>query len=184
MTHVVMFDLIALALVLILGIKGIINGFIKEVFGLLGIIGGIFFASRYASEAGELIHAHLFAFGNKASLYLFGFIAVLILFWISALLLGYLLSHIINLSGLGIIDKLLGFAVGSMKIFLVFSALSVALNNIEFVKSRIEPYVQQSMMFPLFLETGKAIVKLDTHTMLESIQAKENNTSSEGKPND
>ncbi|MCD8477442.1 MAG: CvpA family protein [Sulfurospirillum sp.] len=43
MTHISMFDIISLALVLILGIKGIINGFVKEVFGLLGIIGGVFF---------------------------------------------------------------------------------------------------------------------------------------------
>ncbi|AFL67944.1 CvpA family protein [Sulfurospirillum barnesii] len=173
MTPVSMFDIISLALILILGIKGILNGFVKEVFGLFGIVGGIYFASRYAAEAGELIHAHLFAFSNKASLYLFGFIAVLILFWVSALFLGYLVSHIINLSGLGAIDKLAGFAVGSIKIFLVFSVLAVALNNIEFIKSRIEPYVTQSMMFPLFLEAGQTIVKLDANTMLESIQAKE-----------
>ncbi|MBN1838489.1 MAG: CvpA family protein [Campylobacterales bacterium] len=173
MTNISMFDLISLALVLILGIKGIINGFVKEVFGLLGIIGGVFFASRYAAEAGELINANLFSFANQASLYLFGFIAVLILFWVSSLFLGYLVSHIISLSGLGSIDKLAGFVVGSMKIFLVFSVLAVALNNIEFVKSRLEPYVANSMMFPLFLETGHAIVKLDPNTMLESIQAKE-----------
>ena len=34
MANVSMFDIISLALVLILGIKGIINGFVKEVFGL------------------------------------------------------------------------------------------------------------------------------------------------------
>lgn len=71
MANVSMFDIISLALVLILGIKGIINGFVKEVFGLLGIIGGIYFASRYAPVAGKMISDHIFAFGNQASLYLF-----------------------------------------------------------------------------------------------------------------
>ena len=168
-----MFDVISLALVLILGIKGIINGFVKEVFGLFGIIGGIYFASRYAPEAGKMINDHLFSFSNQASLYLFGFIAILILFWISCIFIGYLLAQALSISGLSMIDKLAGFVVGSMKIFLVFSVLSVALSNIEFIKSRIEPYVAKSMMFPLFVETGNYIVKLDTTNMLENLQPKE-----------
>lgn len=173
MANVSMFDIISLALVLILGIKGIINGFVKEVFGLLGIIGGIYFASRYAPIAGQMINDHLFAFGNQASLYLFGFIAVLIVVWITCIFLGYLIAQALSLSGLSMIDKLAGFAIGSMKIFLVFSVLAVTLSNIEFIKSRMEPYVAKSMMFPLFLEMGKYIVKLDTNTMFESLQPKE-----------
>lgn len=171
-----MFDVISLALVLILGIKGVINGFVKEVFGLLGIIGGIFFASRYAPEAGKMINDHLFAFGNQASLYLFGFVAVLIVFWITCIFLGYLIAQALSLSGLGMIDKLAGFIVGSMKIFLVFSVFAVTLSNIEFIRSRIEPYVAKSMMFPLFLDTGRYIVKLDTTNMLESLQPNKEKT--------
>ena len=169
MANIVLFDLITLALVLILGIKGIINGFVKEFFGLLGIIGGIYFASRYAAVAGDLIHKHIYAFGNQASLYLFGFIAVLIVFWIACIFIGYLLAQALSLSGLSIIDKLAGFIMGSAKIFLVFSVLAVTLTNIEFIKSRIEPYVANSMMFPLFLETGRYIVKLDTKDVLDSL---------------
>jgi len=173
MANVSMFDIISLALVLILGIKGIINGFVKEVFGLLGIIGGIYFASRYASEAGKMISSHFFAFSNQASLYLFGFIAVLIVVWITCIFLGYLIAQALSLSGLSMIDKLAGFVVGSMKIFLVFAVLAVTLSNIAFIKSKIEPYVVNSMMFPLFLETGNYIVKLDANAMFESLQPKE-----------
>ena len=174
MANFSLFDIISLSLVLILGIKGIINGFVKEVFGLLGIIGGIYFASRYAHIAGKMINDHLFAFGNQASLYLFGFIAVLIVVWITCIFLGYLIAQALSLSGLSAIDKLAGFAIGSMKIFLVFSVLAVTLSNIAFIKSRIEPYVANSTMFPLFLETGNYIVKLDADTMFESLQPKEN----------
>ena len=173
MANVSMFDIISLALVLILGIKGIINGFVKEVFGLLGIIGGIYFASRDAPVAGKMISDHIFAFGNQASLYLFGFIAVLIVVWVTCIFLGYLIAQALSLSGLSMIDKLAGFVIGSMKIFLVFSVFAVTLSNIEFIKSRMEPYVAKSMMFPLFLEMGKYIVKLDTNTMFESLQPKE-----------
>ena len=67
------------------------------------------------------------------------------------------------------LDRLAGFAIGCAKIFLVFSVLAITLNSIEFIKTKIEPYVGNSTMFPLFLETGRAIVKLDTKEMLNSI---------------
>jgi len=169
MEQLSLFDIISVALILILGIKGIVNGFVKEVFGLVGIIGGIYFASRYAPEAGALIDSHVFKFGNQAALYLFGFIAVLVLFWICSLFLGYLISQALSLSGLGIIDKLTGFLVGSLKIFFVFSIFAVTMNNIEFIKTKLEPYTQKSMMFPIFLEAGKYIVKLDTKQMFENV---------------
>ena len=49
------FDLVVVALVLVLGIKGLLNGFIKEIFGIIGLIGGVIVASRYADEVGEFI---------------------------------------------------------------------------------------------------------------------------------
>lgn len=164
-----MFDVISIALILILGIKGIINGFVKEVFGLIGIIGGIYLASRYAPEAGSLIHEQVFKFGNQASMYLFGFIAVLILFWVGSIFVGYLLAQALRLSGLSTLDKLAGFAIGSLKIFFVFSIFTVTLNHIEFIKNRLEPYTQKSIMFPIFTEMGHYIVKLDTKQMLEDV---------------
>ena len=41
MDLVTWFDIIIIALVLMLGIKGILNGLIKEAFGLIGLIGGL-----------------------------------------------------------------------------------------------------------------------------------------------
>ena len=81
---------------------------------------------------------------------------------------GYIIAQVLRISGLSAIDKLAGFAVGSMKIFFVFSIFTVTLNNIEFIKERIEPYTQKSIMFPIFSEAGHYIVKLDTKQMLES----------------
>ena len=166
-----LFDIVSLALILILGIKGIINGFVKEVFGLLGIIGGIYFASRYAQEAGQLISDHVFKFGNQASLYLFGFIAILIFVWIACIFLGYIIAQVLSLSGLGTIDKMAGFAIGSLKIFLVFAVLTVTLTNIEFIKTKLEPYMAKRIMFPIFMQAGNYIVKLDTKNMLDNLSA-------------
>jgi membrane protein required for colicin V production len=42
MENISLLDLISIALIILLGIKGVFRGFIKEVFGLVGIIGGIY----------------------------------------------------------------------------------------------------------------------------------------------
>ena len=178
MENVSLFDIISLALILILGIKGIINGFIKEAFGLIGIVGGIFLASRYAQVAGEMIHNNFYNFGNMASLYLIGFISVLIIFWLLCIFLGFILARLLKMSGLGALDKLAGFFVGSLKIFLVFSILAIALSNIAFIKSRTDKYMSKSFMYPIFIEVGRYIVKLDTsHIIEKTIQTKDNNSS-------
>ncbi len=178
MENISLFDIISLALILILGIKGIINGFIKEAFGLIGIVGGIFLASRYAQDAGEIVQNNFYNFENKASLYLIGFISVLILFWLLCIFLGFIIAHLLKMSGLGALDKLAGFFVGSLKIFLVFSILAIALSNIAFIKSRTDKYMNKSFMYPIFIEVGRYIVKLDTsHIIKKTIQSKDINSS-------
>jgi membrane protein required for colicin V production len=172
MENISIFDIISVSLILILGIKGVINGFIKEVLGLIGIVGGIFVASRFAKEAGVLIDKNIFSLDNSATLYLAGFISVLLIFWIVSLFLGHLLESLVKMSGLGMIDKLAGFAVGSMKIFLVFSILAVTLSNIEFIKTKADEYLASSFMYPIFIETGTFIVKLDTDKMVNDIKIK------------
>jgi membrane protein required for colicin V production len=161
MENIVWFDLITLSLILILGLKGVINGFIKEVFGLVGIVGGIYIASRFAEDAGVFIDANIYAFENKASLFLIGFIGILLAFWLLSLIFGQIIGKLLSMSGLSGLDKIMGFFIGSAKIFLVFSIFLVTLSNIEFVQSKIESYMSDSFMYPVFMEVGQKILELD-----------------------
>lgn len=166
MQDLIWFDIITLALIILLGIKGVINGFIKETFGLVGIVGGVYIASRYAQDAGAWIDSTLYAFENKASLFLVGFIGLLICFWLASLLIGQIVAKLINLSGLSGIDKLAGFLIGSAKIFLVFSLFLVAISNIAFVQAKIEAYLEKSFMYPIFMEVGQKIVTLNPNEII------------------
>lgn len=170
MENISIFDIVSLSLIFILGIKGVINGFIKEVFGLVGIVGGIFVASRFAEQMGQLIDENLYQLESSATLYLVGFIAVLIVFWILSLFVGHLLESLIKMSGLGAVDKLAGFVVGSAKIFLVFSILAVTLSNIEFIKTKADEYMSKSFMYPIFIETGAYIVKMDSKKITSDLK--------------
>jgi len=170
MENISIFDIVSLSFIFILGFKGVINGFIKEVFGLIGIVGGIFVASRFAEQMGQLINTNLYKLDSSATLYLVGFIAVLIIFWIFSLFLGHMLESLIKMSGLGAIDKLAGFFIGSAKIFLVFSILAVTLSNITFIKEKADAYMNKSFMYPIFIETGTYIVKIDSVKITNDIK--------------
>ena len=163
MDFITIFDLGVAALVLILGIKGVINGLIKEVLGLVGLIGGIVVASRFAKEAGELVSEKVYKLDGDSVLFFMGFLVLLIGFWLACLAIGAFLSKMVGLSGLGFLDKIGGFIIGSAKIFLAFSVLFAIISNMQTINSKIEPYFQGSKLYPILLSSGKWIMNLDVN---------------------
>ena len=176
MENVSLLDIISIALILFLGIKGLFRGFMKETFGLIGIIGGIYVASRYAQPLGEYLDVTFLHLQNKASLYLIGFIAALIAFWLVAIMIGSMLGKLVASSGLGIIDRILGFAVGGAKVFLIFSIIIYVLTNIPVLKSSVEKMFEGSMMYPIFTKVGAQIVKLDPSQLTDTSNSIINDT--------
>ena len=168
MDLVTWFDIIIIALVLMLGVKGIINGLIKETFGLIGLIGGLVVASRFSDVAEGFISKNIYKFENASLLQFVAFIGLWLVFWLICLLVGKFLSKIVSVSGLGFLDRLGGFVMGSGKIFLTFSAViavmaGTSLNNI------IEPYAKNSNVYPLLLQTGRWITNVDIKNIKNEI---------------
>ena len=155
------FDVTIAAIVLILGIKGFMNGFIKEVFGLMGLVGGVYFASRLSDTAATFIDTNFIHLENPALLKLIGFLAILILIWSAATILGSLFSKLTNQSGLGFLNRLFGFIAGGGKYFLIFALIVTALSNVKLVKDNLEKYVSDSVLYPFLLEAGSYLIHLD-----------------------
>lgn len=166
------FDIVVGAIVLLLGLKGIINGFFKEMFGLIGIIGGIFIASRYGEAIGQQISDLLFHFENSAAINFTGFLATLAVFWIVMIALGSLFKKLGSASGLGMVDRIFGFIVGSGKFFLIAAVIVYAMNNINAIKTKLEPMMQNSILFPVMSEVGGYIMHLDPTEVSEEITQK------------
>lgn len=163
MESFVWFDLILAALVLVLGIKGLMNGFIKEVFGIIGLIGGVIVASRYATEVGELVSKNVYAVQETFWFHL-GFLVTLIAFWLLCLGLGYVFSKMLSMSGFSFVDRLLGFIVGSAKIFLVFAIFVFIISNIKIINEKLEPYTKNSFFYPILLQSGEFIMNQSVKT--------------------
>ena len=154
------FDIIIVAITFLLGLKGLFRGFIKEVFGLIGIVGGIFVASRAAKEIGDLI-APVLALENESSIKLLGFIVGLVGFWIIIYIIGMILSKMSSMSGLGLIDRIFGFIFGAGKVFLIVSIIVYALSQVTVFKEKMEANFAKTATYPLLLNVGAYIIKLD-----------------------
>ena len=159
------FDVTIAAIILILGIKGFMQGFIKEAFGLVGLVAGVYFAARLAPDAASFIDTNFFHLENQSLLKLVGFLAILILIWLGAAILGSIFSKLTNQSGLGFLNRLFGFIAGGGKYFLIFALIVTALSNVTLVKDNLEKYVKNSVLYPYLKESGSYLINLDTSAM-------------------
>jgi membrane protein required for colicin V production len=162
------FDLVIVAITFILGLKGLFRGFIKEVFGIIGIIGAIFVASRISNEVGELI-APILAIQSEATIKLIGFVIALVGFWLIVYTCGTIISKIFAASGLGVIDRLFGFLFGASKIFLIFSVIAYSLYQVQSFKKIIDEKFKTSFVMPHLISVGSYIIKLDTTAFTNSV---------------
>ncbi|WP_139452243.1 CvpA family protein [Campylobacter armoricus] len=169
------FDVFVIGLTLVLGLKGLVSGLFKEIFGLIGIVGGVLFASRYAKEISEIINNNFYQIQNENLAIFAGFLVLLIIIWIVCMVLGNVLSKMFSMSGLGFIDRIGGFLFGSAKIFLVFAILVACVNNIDFLNSSLKKYAENSFTLEILRKTGEYIMNTDfTQNSIDKIQGQIN----------
>jgi len=156
------FDIVIGLIIVILGIKGLMNGFIKELFGLLGLIGGVYVASRTADRVGNIIDEQLFHLDNPAAMKLFGFIAVLASVWAISVVIGSIFMKLSKASGLGFFDRLFGFIFGGGKYFLIFALIVTSLSNVTLVRDNLQQYVNDSLLYPYLKNAGSFLINIDS----------------------
>lgn len=151
------FDILICGLTLLLGIKGIVNGLVKEFFGLLGIIGGVLIASRLANKASALISANIHHLEGDLGKFV-GFMLVLVIFWLFCIGIGFVMAKLVTMSGLGFLDRLGGFVFGCVKVFLIFAVLFFCINELDFFKQKLDKFAQESFIVPVLEKTGAFIM--------------------------
>jgi len=155
------FDLVVGVIILFLGLKGIINGFFKEIFGLVGIVGGIFIASRLGDSVGQYLSDLIFMFESHSAISFTGFLATLLVFWLLMIVIGLIFKKLSSMSGLSPLDRLFGFIFGASKFFLIAAVIAHAVYNIKSIRTTIDPMLKSSILFPILVKTGSYIMKLD-----------------------
>jgi len=155
------FDIIVSVVILFLGLKGILNGFFKELFGLLGIVGGIFIASRVGDDVGQYLSDLIFKFDSHAAITFTGFLVTLAFFWFFMVMIGVIFKKLSSIAGLGIFDRILGFIFGASKFFLIASVIAFATYNVKAMRSSIDSAMKNSLVFPILVATGDVIMQIE-----------------------
>lgn len=173
------FDIVTLGLIFLFGLRGLSNGIIKEIFGILGLIGGLMAAVKFKVEAGAWISANVYDLSKGSSIsgggteMLAGFLAVLFGTWIVCLILGEILSKLMSLSGLGIIDRIGGVIFSTAKIFLIFAVVASMIKTSAFLNTQTKPLVEKSVVYPYLLAFGDKILQIKDIPQIKDAVAKE-----------
>ncbi len=128
---------------------------------MIGIIDGIFIASRVDDSVGKIINDSVLKFQNDAAISFTGFLVTLALFWLFMIAIGLIFKKLSSVSGLGIFDKILGFIFSASKFFLIASVILYATYNIKAMRANLDSMMQNSVLFPILVNTGGFIMKLD-----------------------
>ncbi|MCF6201477.1 MAG: CvpA family protein [Hydrogenimonas sp.] len=161
------FDIVTGSLILLIGLKGLFNGLIKELAGLVGIVLGVWLASLFAAEFGAWLGRNFINIDSQSALNMIGFLSLLALIWTGCIIAGLIIAKLVSLSGLGIADRILGLIFASAKVFIIIAVIVYALYNIEIVRKNSTNITENSLLFPLFIKTGETIVHIDTDKLAE-----------------
>jgi membrane protein required for colicin V production len=169
------FDVAVGSVILLLGLKGLLNGFSKEIFGLAGIVGGVFVASHLGGIIGKFLSDTFFHFESITATNLVGFIFALGIFWLIMIALGSGFKKLSALSGLGPLDQGLGFLIGSSKFFFIISIIIYALFSVTAIRENFEHKMEDSIFYKPMFATGNFILHIETDDVT-SIMNDENET--------
>jgi len=153
-------DLIVGILVLLLGIKGVLGGFLRELFSFAGLVGGVFLASRSAEPLAALIETKLFHLANPAFGRLIAFILILALIWGTFSWLGARIQERRAKHPLGTVERIGGFLVAALKYFLIFAMILSALYRTPAIHGKLRRHVRGSRLFPILVQSGNALLRL------------------------
>jgi len=167
------FDVAVGSIVLLLGLKGLMNGFWKELFGLVGIVGGLFVASHIGGALGNFLNTILFHFETVAAINLVGFVFTVGIFWLFMVALGVAFKRLTAVSGLGSLDALLGFAVGASKFFFIVSVIVYAFFSVTAIRENFGEKMKQSIFFEPMFATGNFILHIETSDVKELVNGNE-----------
>lgn len=171
--HIV--DIVIVALIAFLAIKGLVNGFSKELLNLITIVGGVILAARYNLMAVKFIEEqNLFPKIPAEFTNIVGFILIVVSVWF---VLGIISSIITKLSPEvdGFISRFLGYILSAVRYVFIFSLIIFGINQSDFFKESASKFSQETKLFKPMAEIGQKVLNLDNNTSNNNVT--DNNTS-------
>lgn len=152
-------DFILLGFIIFVGFRGFFSGFIREIFGFVGLILGAVFASRYAYEVGEWIKIKIYPFESTTLSTLLGFIVIFVFIWIVSSLISIFVCYLTRAVFPRYLDRLLGVLFGALKAFVALAILLHFVFRIESMRGGLLTHFQaNSVIYPSMESVASKIV--------------------------
>ncbi len=114
------FDFFIIAIIGLAAVRGLFRGFVKEVFSLLGIAGGIYFGLKYNA----VVIDYLRFLKNPSLMKAVAFVIVFIVIYVLITLLGVAVAKLFRALLLSFVDRILGAVFGAAEgVFIVAAIL-------------------------------------------------------------
>ena len=155
-------DIGVVVVLLVFGIRGMQNGLIAEIMGVVGVVLGVFLASKYYILGAEYIEKAGLTFENSSILWILSFVLILSLVWILCVIIGSVVQRfLIAMPSLAIVNYFGGYLFCALKYFLIFSILVYGLSQVEFLKKPIKEHVANTKSYPIMIEVAQKIISAD-----------------------
>jgi len=164
-------DIVIGALILFLAIKGLVNGFSKELVNFLTIVGGIFLAARFNTTVVNFINEQqIVPTIPDGYAKLIGFLIIVIIVW---LIMGVISAIIAKLNSkeTGILSRIVGYLLSTLKYIAIFSLIIFGINQADFFKNQTVKLKKETKLFMPMVNIGATLLNVEQNTTL----VKENN---------
>lgn len=160
------FDIIIALMIVVLALKGLFTGLVREVCSVAGIVGGVLLASRFSQVLGDSINS-LLKLESQTLINLIGFVVILGSVWVLSLVLAEIILRFVKFIKLGVFDKILGVLVAGGKIFLILSIIFFTFSKINFLSNWTLKLRDTSEIYPVMIKVGDFIIKTDFASQMQ-----------------
>jgi membrane protein required for colicin V production len=158
-------DFVFIILLVVFAFQGLAEGFSRLIVGLVATIAGLLIASWCY----ELPASYLLPYVSSTAIAnVLGFVLVFVLIQILGGLVGLMLSRIFKWTGLGWLDRLLGFAFGAVKAVVVGIVMVLILTA--FPIKPIPDSVSHSQVAPYLIDAAHAVTYLAPYELRRSFR--------------
>ncbi len=126
-------DIVFGVFILIMAIKGLIKGFVRELFGLIALLVGIFLAHTLHTQFGQTLVKSLHitqTIANISAFFIIFFASYLIIF-----ITGIIITSMIRKIDLGFMDRVFGFTFGVSKAVIIIIIFTLIMDSFPFLSS-------------------------------------------------
>ena len=172
--HIV--DIVIIGLVALLAIKGLVNGFTKELLNFITIVSGVILAARYNEIVVKLINEQkLVPPIPDEFAKIIGFLLIIVSIW---LFISFI-SSIITKRPSGFLSRLFGYILSSARYLFIFSLIIFGVSQSNFFKESATKFKAETKLFEPMSQIGAKILNIDLNQTRvaknHSIQSKESN---------